>query len=216
MFTTTITLTDLLILLGGAWTTLQLTFWAVLIGTLTGLVLGWLRSAWPKSSMPVGWLLDVFRSVPLLIQFVLANSLNSLSGLQWPLMVIGAITLGLYCAAYCTDIVRGSLDAVSPSVRRAARSLGMTYGQELRYVSAPLALRVGFPSWLNMTLAAMKDTAMVMWLGIAELMKASQSVITRIQEPLLVLCLVGLIYYVMSWAIAWGGGRIEKRLNCND
>lgn len=216
MFTSSFSYTDLLILLQGAWVTLQLTFWAVLIGTVVGSLLGWLRSVWPKAAMPIGWLLDVFRSVPLLIQFVLANSLNSITGLQWPLMVIGAITLGLYCAAYCTDIVRGSLSAVSPSVRRAARSLGLTYLQELRCVSTPLAVRIGFPSWLNMMLAAMKDTAMVMWLGVTELIRASQSVITRIQEPLLVLCVVGTIYYVMSWVVAWGGARIERRLNCND
>jgi polar amino acid transport system permease protein len=216
MLTSSFSYTDLAILLQGAGVTLQLTFWAVLIGTAAGSLLGWLRSVWPRASMPVGLLLDVFRSVPLLIQFVLANSLNSITGLQWPLMVIGAITLGLYCTAYCTDIVRGSLDAISESVRRAARSLGLTYLQELRCVSVPLAMRIDFPSWLNMTLAAMKDTAMVMWLGVAELLRSSQSVITRIQEPLLVLCVVGLIYYVMSWVVAWGGGRIERRLNCND
>ena len=64
-----------------------------------------------------------------------------------------------------------------------------------------------------MTLAAMKDTALVMWLGLAELLRASQHIINRIQEPLLVLCIVGLIYYVMSWAIAWCGAHVEKRWN---
>lgn len=216
MFETSFTRTDLLILLEGAWLTLRLTFWAVLIGTTGGIVLGWLRNAFPRSTMPIGWLLDVFRSVPLLIQFVLANSLNSILGLNWPIMLIGCITLGLYCSAYCTDIVRSGLDAVSSNLRRAARSLGMSYWQELRFVTAPLAARVAFPSWLNMTLAAMKDTALVTWLGLAELLRSSQSIITRIQEPLLVLCIVGLIYYVMSWVIAWCGARVERRLNCND
>ncbi len=213
MFDTSFTRADLLILLEGAWMTLQLTFWAVLIGTLGGVMLGWIRSAWPRASVPLGWLLDVFRTVPLLIQFVLANSLNSIMGLNWPIMTIGCVTLGLYCAAYCTDIVRSGLDAVAPNLRRAGRSLGMTYWQEMRLISAPLALRVAFPSWLNMTLAAMKDTALVMWLGLAELLRASQHIINRIQEPLLVLCIVGLIYYVMSWAIAWCGAHVEKRWN---
>ncbi len=216
MFDTSFTTTDLLILLDGAWLTLKLTFWAVLIGTIGGTILGWLRNAFPRATIPLGWGLDVFRSVPLLIQFVLANSLNSILGLNWPTMLIGCITLGTYCAAYCTDIVRGGLDAVAPNLRRAARSLGMTYWQELRFISAPLAARVAFPSWLNMTLAAMKDTALVMWLGLAELLRSSQSIITRIQEPLLVLCVVGLIYYVMSWAIAWCGAHVERRLNTND
>ncbi|MGK0149649.1 amino acid ABC transporter permease [Pseudomonas putida] len=213
MFETSFTRSDLLILLDGAWMTLQLTFWAVLIGTTGGLVLGWVRNTLPRASIPLGWVLDLFRTIPLLIQFVLANSLNSILGLNWPIMVIGCITLGLYCAAYCTDIVRSGLDAVAPNLRRAARSLGMSYWQELRFISAPLALRVAFPSWLNMTLAAMKDTALVMWLGLAELLRSSQHIINRIQEPLLVLCIVGLIYYVMSWVIAWCGAQLERRWN---
>lgn len=216
MFDTSLTKTDLLILLDGAWLTLQLTFWAVLIGTLGGIALGWLRTMWPRLTLPLGWVLDVFRSVPLLIQFVLANSLNSILGLHWSTMMIGCITLGMYCTAYCTDIVRSGLQSVSPHVRRAARSLGLSYWQEMRCISAPLAARVAFPSWLNMTLAAMKDTALVMWLGLSELLRSSQAIITRIQEPLLVLCIVGLIYYVMSWAVAWCGAHVERRLNNND
>lgn len=216
MFETSFTPTDLFILLDGAWLTLQLTFWSVLIGTLGGTLMGWLRHTFPRATLPLGLVLDVFRTVPLLIQFVLANSLNSILGLNWPIMLIGCVALGLYCSAYCTDIVRSGLEAVAPTVRRAARSLGMSYWQEMRFISTPLALRVSFPSWLNMTLAAMKDTALVMWLGLAELLRASQYIITRIQEPLLVLCVVGLIYYVMSWAIAWCGARVERRWNTND
>lgn len=216
MLDTSFTANDLFILLDGAWLTLQLTFWAVLIGTLGGIVLGWLRFALPRATLPLGWLLDVFRSVPLLIQFVLANSLNSILALYWPVMLIGCITLGVYCSAYCTNVVRGALESVSPHLRRASRSLGMSYWQEMVYVSAPLAARVAFPSWLNLTLGVQKDTALVMWLGLFELLRASQSIITRIQEPLLVLCIVGLIYYLMSWAIAWCGAHVERRLNCND
>lgn len=216
MFNTSFTSSDLIILLSGTWLTIQLTFWAVLIGTVLGMVLGWLRNYAPRLTLPLGWILDVFRSVPLLIQFVVANSLNSILGWHFQTFTIGCIALGLYCTAYCTDIVRSGLQSVSYNVTRAARSLGLTYWQEIRCVSAPLAARVAFPSWVNMTLAAMKDTALVTWLGLYELLRSSQSIITRIQEPLLVLCIVGFIYYIMSWGVAWCGAHVEKRLNSND
>ena len=48
----------------------------------------------------------------------------------------------------------------------------------------------------------MKDTSLVLWIGIVELLRASQVIVTRIQEPLLVLMLCGLIYFLMSYPIS--------------
>lgn len=216
MFSTSLTATDLLYMLDGAWVTLQLTFWAILLGSVVGLLCGLLRALAPRASLPLAWVLDVFRSVPLLIQFVLLNSLKSIVGLDISAFSVGCIVLGVYAAAYFTEIVRSGVLAVSPSVRRASRSLGLSYWQDLRYIVLPMATRVSFPGWLNLVLSVMKDTALVMWIGIVELLRASQTIVTRIQEPLLVLCIAGLIYYVMSLVVARLGARLERRWQEND
>ncbi|MEP9320710.1 amino acid ABC transporter permease [Pseudomonas sp. LABIM340] len=216
MFSTSFTVNDLMFLLQGAWVTVKLTVGAMLIGTLAGVVLGWLRAALPRATMPVGWFLDIFRSVPLLIQFVLFNSLKSIVGLNWSAFTVGCLVLGIYAAAFCTEIIRSGILAVGPSIRRASRSLGLSYWQDLRYIVLPLAARVAFPGWLNLVLGVMKDTALVMWIGIVELLRASQTIVTRIQEPLLVLCVAGVIYYLMSWVVARLGARLEKRWQEND
>ncbi|CAI3788034.1 L-cystine transport system permease protein YecS [Pseudomonas sp. MM227] len=216
MFSTSLTATDLLYMLNGAWVTLQLTFWAILAGSFGGLLCGLLRALAPRASLPLAWVLDVFRSVPLLIQFVLLNSLKSIVGLNISAFSVGCIVLGVYAAAYFTEIVRSGVLAVSPSVRRASRSLGLSYWQDLRYIVLPMATRIAFPGWLNLVLGVMKDTALVMWIGIVELLRASQTIVTRIQEPLLVLCIAGLIYYVMSLVVARLGARLERRWQEND
>ena len=216
MFSTSFSWNDLQFLLNGAWVTLQLTCWAILLGTFAGLVFGLLRALLPRASLPLAWVLDVFRSVPLLIQFVLFNSFKSIVGLNISAFSVGCIVLGVYTAAYFTEIVRGGVLAVSPSVRRASRSLGMSYLQDLRWIVLPMATRVAFPGWLNLVLGVMKDTALVMWIGIVELLRASQTIVTRIQEPLLVLCIAGLIYYVMSLVVARLGARLERRWQEND
>ncbi|WP_447753559.1 amino acid ABC transporter permease [Pseudomonas nicosulfuronedens] len=216
MFSTSFTAGDLMFLLQGAWVTVKLTVGAMLIGTLAGVVLGWLRAALPRATMPVGWFLDIFRSVPLLIQFVLFNSLKSIVGLNWSAFTVGCLVLGVYAAAFCTEIIRSGILAVGPNIRRASRSLGLSYWQDLRYIVLPLAARVAFPGWLNLVLGVMKDTALVMWIGIVELLRASQTIVTRIQEPLLVLCVAGVIYYLMSWVVARLGARLEKRWQEND
>lgn len=216
MFSTGFSSNDLLFLLNGAWVTLQLTFWSIILGSLAGLLFGLLRALLPRASLPLAWVLDVFRSVPLLIQFVLFNSLKSIVGLNISAFSVGCIVLGVYAAAYFTEIVRAGVLSVPFTLRRASRSLGLSFLQDLRWIVLPMATRVAFPGWLNLVLGVMKDTALVMWIGIVELLRASQTIVTRIQEPLLVLCIAGLIYYVMSLVVARLGARLERRWQEND
>jgi len=209
---TDLSTTDLLFMLQGAGVTLALTFWAVLGGTLLGLVLGLLRAISPWwINAALGAVLDVFRSIPLLIQFILANSFKSILGLDISAFTVACVMLALYTSAYCTEIVRAGVLAVPATTRRASRSLGMTYWQDLRYIVFPIALRVSLPPWTGLTLGVMKDSALVLWIGIVELLRASQVVVTRIQEPLLVLSICGLIYFLMSFPISRLGAYLETR-----
>jgi len=212
VFQTDLTTTDLLYMLQGAGTTLTLTFWAVLGGTLMGLVLGVLRAVSPWwLNGPIGAVLDVFRSIPLLIQFVVANSFKSIIGLDVSAFTVACVVLAFYTSAYCTEIVRAGVLAVPATTRRAARSLGMTWWQDLRHIVFPIALRVSLPSWTGLTLGVLKDTALVWLIGIVELLRASQVVITRIQEPMLVLSICGLIYFLLSFPISRLGAYLETR-----
>lgn len=217
MFNTSLTWNDMLFLLQGAGTTLAITFWAVLGGTILGMLFGLARASAPWwVNVPLGFLLDILRSVPLLIQFVLANSFKSIIKLNVTAFTVGCVVLALYTAAYCAEIVRGGILAVPPTTRRAARSLGMTYTQDLTNIVFPMALRVALPSWIGLTLGVMKDTALVLWIGIVELLRSSQILVTRLQEPLFILTIAGLIYFLMSFPIARIGARLEKRWREND
>ncbi|MGV6873114.1 amino acid ABC transporter permease [Pseudochelatococcus sp. B33] len=217
MFETALTWNDLLFLAQGAWMTLQVTAIAVAAGTLLGVVFGIIRfELGPYWSIPLALVLDVFRSVPLLIQLVLGNAFQSIAQLGWGPFVTSCVVLSLYTAAYCTEIVRGSIEAVPPTTRRAARSLGMTWWQDTRYIAAPLATRVALPSWIGLTLGVMKDSTLVLWLGLIELLRASQILVTRLQEPLFILMICGAIYFIISFPVARLGGYLERRWSPND
>jgi hydroxyproline transport system permease protein len=203
---------DFLFLLSGAVTTLSITIVAVVIGTVLGVLFGLIRAGAPWwIGNTLGAVLDVFRSVPLLIQLVLFNSFNSMLKLNWPTFTVGCICLGIYASAFCTEIVRSGVGAVAQTTRRAARSLGLTWRQELTSITLPIATRIVFPSWIGLTLGVMKDTALVLWIGIVELLRSSQIVTSRVQEPLLILGIAGLIYFVMSFPIARLGNQLEKK-----
>ena len=209
--------TDLWFMLQGASMTLALTFWAVLGGTAMGFVFGVLRAvapAWINATL--GIVLDVFRSIPLLIQFILANSFKSIVGIDMSAFTVACVVLALYTSAYCAEIVRAGVLAVPTTTRRAARSLGLTWWQDMRLIVYPIALRVSLPSWVGLTLGVMKDTSLVLWIGIVELLRASQVIVTRIQEPLLVLMLCGLIYFLMSYPISRFGAYLETRWRDDD
>ena len=209
--------TDLWFMLRGAGMTLALTFWAVLGGTAMGFVFGVLRAvapAWINATL--GIVLDVFRSIPLLIQFILANSFKSIVGLDVSAFTVACVVLSIYTSAYCAEIVRAGVLAVPSTTRRAARSLGLTWWQDMRLIVYPIALRVSLPSWVGLTLGVMKDTSLVLWIGIVELLRASQVIVTRIQEPLLVLMLCGLIYFLMSYPISRFGAYLESRWRDDD
>ncbi len=217
MFDTALTFNDLLFLLKGAGMTLAVTFFAVTGGTLLGLLFGVVRAQMnPWAALPLTFVLDVFRSVPLLIQLVLANAFQAIAGLSMPPFVTSCIVLALYTSAYCTEIVRGAIDAVPSVTRRAARSLGLTWGQDMCFIVFPMALRVALPSWIGLTLGVMKDSALVLWLGLIELLRSGQILVTRLQEPMFILLVVGAIYFVMSFPIARLGGQLEKRWREND
>jgi hydroxyproline transport system permease protein len=212
VFNATVSSHDLLFLLKGAGVTLLLTFWAVLGGTVLGAGFGLLRASrpgWPSAAL--GMFLDIFRSVPLLIQIILANAFAPIIGLDIDAFVIACIVLAIYGAAYCTEIVRASVLAVPQATRRAARSLGMTWWDDLVAIVFPIALRVGLPGWIGLALGLMKDSALVLWIGIIELLRSAQIVITRTQEPLFVLSIAGAIYFLISFPIARTGAWLERR-----
>ncbi|MGV1768200.1 amino acid ABC transporter permease [Rhizobium rhizogenes] len=211
-FDASLSWSDIVYLLQGALVTIAITAASVAIGTVLGVLFGLIRAGAPWwISGPIGGVLDIFRSVPLLIQLVLFNSFNSMFRLHWPSYTVACICLGIYAAAFCTEIVRSGVSAVPTTTRRAARSLGLTWGQEVISITLPMATRIVFPSWIGLALGVMKDTSLVLWIGIIELLRSSQIVTTRVQEPLLILTITGLIYFLMSFPIARLGARLEKR-----
>lgn len=217
MFDTALTFRDLLFLAQGAGMTLAVTLVSVAAGTAMGVIFGVIRAQFgPYWSLPLTFVLDVFRSVPLLIQLVLVNSFQAIAQMGWSPFTSSCVVLSLYTSAYCTEIVRGGIDAVPATTRRAARSLGLSWGQDMCYIVAPLATRVSLPSWIGLTLGVMKDSALVLWLGLTELLKASQILVTRLQEPLFILMICGAIYFLMSFPIARLGGYLERRWSPDD
>lgn len=203
---------DLLFLGSAALRTLWISVLSISIGTLMGVIFGWLLyegKFW--GAVTLGLFLDAFRSVPLLIQLVLFYNFAPIIGLNLNPFASGVVILAIYTSALVASVARGGIEAVGKPVRRASRSLGMTYWQDLRYVVAPIGIRAVFPAWVGVALGVMKDSALVSVLGYVELLKASQILITRTQQPLLILAIAGAFYFALSYPISRYAARLEER-----
>jgi len=126
--------------------------------------------------------------------------------------ITGSIILSLYTMAFMSEVFRGGFDSVPASMKTAGRSLGMTYWQTVFYVSFPIGIRTVFPSWLGVALSVIKDSALVSVIGYMELLRTSDQLISRTQQPLEILLGVGLFYFVISYPLSFYGKKIERKM----
>ena len=177
--------------LDGFWVTLKLSFVAGVLSLTWGLILAVLRQLPGRAAAPVRWLtigyIDVFRGVPLLlILFLVSGFLSSAQaedviprsiGLpEWfgeeTWFWYGVISLTLTYGAYMAEVYRAGIEAVPAGQTEAARSLGMSHGQAMRYIIVPQAIRKVIPPLLNDYIALMKDTSLVSVIGALEVVQA--------------------------------------------
>ena len=211
-FFTGFQLSDLWFMGEAAARTLLIAFVSIGIGTVLGCFFGWLLHASNRvGQVGLDLVLDAFRSVPLIIQLILFFNFFPIVGISVSPFAAGAFVLTIYTAALVANVARGGIDAVGLPMRRAARSLGMTYWQDMRHVVWPIGLRAVFPAWTGVALGVLKDSALVSVLGYVELLRASQMLITRTQEPFLILAVAGAFYFALSYPVSKLSERLEAR-----
>ncbi len=211
-FFTSFKVSDFLFLGEAALRTILISVIAITSGSLFGMLFGWLLAEFNRYlTSGLNLFLDIFRSVPLIIQLILLYNFFPIIGLPLSPFVAGTIVLTIYTASLVAQVARGGVEAAPSPMRRAARSLGMTYFQDIRYVVFPIGLRAVLPAWAGVALGVLKDSALVSVLGYVELLRASQILVTRTQEPFIILAVVGGFYFILSYPIARITDRLEKR-----
>ncbi len=209
----TFTTNDFWLMVQGAGITFVLTIVSGFCGTVMGFLIGWARTV-PNFFLYhlLGAYIDVIRSVPLIIQFVLFNSFMAILGYPMNPFISGLITLSIYISGYVSEVVKAGIESTPRVTRLAARGLGMTYFQDFYNIVLPIGVRTVFPAWTGLMLGLMKDTSLIAVLGATppELLRASQIIINRIQEPLLILLGAGAFYFVMCYAITVFTKRYEQ------
>ena len=120
---------------------------------------------------------DLFRGIPtILVIYILGFGAPALglAGIPTSTIFWGIVSLVLVYSAYVSEVYRAGIESVHPSQEAAARSLGLTRGQTLRFVILPQAVRRVIPPLLNDFIGLQKDSALVALLGTVEAFRQSQ------------------------------------------
>ncbi len=193
--------------------TVTLTWWALLIGLALGLLLGLMRSSrlvflrWPAAVY-----VDVFRATPILVQLVwIYYALPILLGLQMGNIVAACVGIGLHAAAYIAEIFRAGIDSIDRGQSDAAKSLGMGYGQAMRRIILPQAVRRMVPPFINEFATLMKLTTLGSVLAVNELLHEAENLINNTYRPLEVYTVVAILFGLMIYPFIWLSQRLEQR-----
>ena len=190
------------LILDGFIMTLKLSIVGGFFALVWGLILAVLRQLPGKWLAPVRWLvigyIDCLRGIPMLLMILLLSSglaTMATQGVipkeigipQWfgesdPFWY-GVIALTLTYGAYMAEVYRAGIEAVPRGQTEAARSLGMSHGQAMRFVIVPQAIRKVIPPLLNDFIALMKDTALVSTIGLIEVVQAGRDLYSEFFNP---------------------------------
>jgi len=181
--------------LDGFWFTIKLSVLAGALSLLWGLILAVLRQTPGKLGAIIRWptiaYIDIMRGLPQLIVILLVFGFFgelAESGLLPTEIAIprwlgqpdpfwyGVVAITLTYGAYMAEVYRAGIEAVPPGQTEAARSLGMSYGQAMRFVIVPQAVRKVVPPLLNDFIALMKDTSLVSVIGLLEVVQVGRDV----------------------------------------
>jgi polar amino acid transport system substrate-binding protein len=153
---------------------------------------------------------ELMRGTPVLLQlFVLYYGLSSV--VKLPAFVAALLGLGLNYAAYESEIYRGALEAVPKGQLEAARTLGLTERQILRYVRGPQAFRLALAPMTNDFVALLKDSSLVSVITVVELTKQTSIFAANVGSWAVPGLLCAALYLAMSVPLSRLAGRLEDR-----
>ncbi len=217
-------------LLNGLLVTLEITFAAVLLGIVIGVLVATVRSTWDQNSENMhqgpgktllGFFngickiyLTVIRGTPVVIQLMImyyiifASSRNGVA--------IAMLAFGINSGAYVAEIIRGGIMSVDRGQLEAGRSLGFNYVQTMRNIIIPQAMKSVLPALANEFIVLLKETSVSGYVAVQDLTKGGDIIRGVTYSAFLPLIAVALVYLIMVMFFTWLVGKLERRLRNSD
>lgn len=206
--------------------TLIITFWALLLGILLGVIVAIIRASFDKTAptMKKGvkkfifWLINgvckiyltVIRGTPVVVQLMImyyiifATSRNSI--------MVAVLAFGINSGAYVAEIVRSGIMSVDAGQFEAGRSLGFNHVKTMSYIIIPQAFKNVLPALANEFIVLLKETSVAGYVTIRDLTMGGDIIRASTYSAFMPLIAVAIIYLLMVMILTWLVGKLERRL----
>lgn len=205
-------------ILEGFFNTVVIAFFAVIIGTIIGVVVAVIRNNYDinkkygvLNSLVKGYV-TIIRGTPVILQlmiiyYVIFKSVNI------SIILVGILAFGINSGAYVSEIIRAGINSVDKGQMEAGFALGLGYNTIMIKIILPQALKNILPALGNEFITLLKETSVGAYIGIIELTKASDIIASRTYDYFFPLILIALIYLAMTYGLSKLVNKMERSLN---
>ena len=220
-----------MLIVDGLKNTFIITFGALAIGVVIGIVVAAIRTSFDKNkeSMKLRggagyyillvlnaiskFYLTVTRGTPVVVQLMIWYFVILVAAEDIPIAIVA---FGLNSGAYVAEIFRGGIMSIDNGQFEAGRSLGFSYFQTMRYIVIPQTIKSTLPTLLNELIALFKETSIAGYVGILDLTKAGERIRGITFEAFMPLIVVAIVYLVTVMLLTKIVAVIERRLRRNE
>jgi His/Glu/Gln/Arg/opine family amino acid ABC transporter permease subunit len=169
----------------------------------------WIR--WPSI-----FYIEAVRALPVLLLIVYFSIKGSDlfrpifgADFELPRFWAGVLGLTLYTSAVLAEIIRAGIVSLPRGQTEASRALGLSQAQTMRFVILPQALRLMVPAMMAQLTTVIKDTSLVGTIGVFEFLRQAKTIFTQFFNPIEVLLIVAVVYFVICFALSQASRRLE-------
>ncbi len=207
--------------LKGLGITLEVSFFAALVGIVLGTILAFMRLSNVKVlginplSKLAGWYIGLIRGTPMLLQVLIIN-FGIFGSIMIDKVIVGVIACGLNSAAYVAEIIRAGILSVDKGQMEAGRSLGLSGFSTMRLVIVPQAVKTALPALCNEFIVLIKETSILAYIALVDLTKAADYIRSRTYSAFTPYLFSGALYLLVTTLLTKGLDKLERRLRQGD
>jgi polar amino acid transport system permease protein len=205
---------DLFYLVAAMRWTLALTAMAFVGSAVIGMIVAVLRVT---RFAPLRWLgilyIQCVQGIPLLawlFLFYFGLAIVGLPVLPW---IAAAAAFSIYGGAFLGEIWRGALQAIPKTQWEAGAALGLGFGEQLRYVIIPQAVRIAVPPTVGFLVQLIKNTSLAAIIGFVELTREGQLTTASTFQPFTVYMTVAGLYFLLCFPLSQWSRSLERSLH---
>lgn len=207
-------------LLEGLEKTIIIAFFALILGLILGMIIAFIRSYHQETkrlkvlNLFSKLYVTVIRGTPTLLQLMIIYYIIFRS-VDINVVIVGILAFGLNSAAYISEIMRAGISSIDKGQKEAGYALGLSYRKTMKHVILPQAIKNILPALGNEFITLLKETSVAGYIGIVELIKASDIIASSTYNYFFPLMIVAVIYLILTLGLSYVMNLLERKLNPN-